>query len=66
MVFGVIASNEGESRFICVVADSEAQAVKYATQAIGPHYVFEVEDVAEIISAQYRGVAELSPPQSFF
>ena len=65
MIFGIIASNEDESRFICVVADSEAEALQYVAQAIGPHYAMEVEDLAEIIYAQYRGVAEFVQAQAF-
>jgi hypothetical protein len=64
MIFGIIASNEKESRFICVVADSEAEALQYVTQAIGHHYAMEVEDLAEIVYAQYRGIAELVSPQT--
>lgn len=62
MIYGVVASNEDESRFLCVVADSDAQAIQFVNQAIGPHYALEVEDLAEIVFTQYRGLAELASP----
>ena len=65
MIFGIIASSQDESRFICVVAVSETEALQYAAQALGHHYAMEIEDLEEIIYAQYRGVAEFSPAQVF-
>lgn len=64
MIFGVIASKEDETRFLIVVADNEDQAQFYVAEVIGGGYAIEFEAPAEIIYAQYRGIAELSSPNA--
>lgn len=59
MLFGVVASNEAESRFFAVSAPSEPLAVSYVQETMGSAYRVDIDSLADLIQGQYSGLAEL-------
>lgn len=59
MVFGVVVSSEGESRFFAVAAASEDAAIELVRSTVDGSYLIHHEDLEGLLHAQYGRLSEL-------
>lgn len=59
MLFGIVASNEDESRFFAIAAPSEAVASEIVRGTVGDEYQLHSQDLEDLLHAQYGQISEL-------